>query len=75
MMFHQANNLFFGKKADGSIRILKFVSSPDVWPFADWVYSAQTVFDVSIPAAQWNNIQASLECGEEQIVDFHQGNL
>ena len=46
-MFHWRNNIYFGRKADGSVRILAFSVQPAEWPQADDPPSvlANTYFD------------------------------
>ena len=59
-MLHQANSLFFGRNADGSIRILKLNQPPADWPKIGWSYPQETVLDVNIPPRQWASIVDSL---------------
>lgn len=67
-VFHERNNLFFGRKADGSVRILKFNSKRPAnaeWPQVDKEYS-DAEFDVTIPGHGWCSVIASVSAlGEE----------
>lgn len=79
-MFHWQDNIFFGRKADGSVRILKFKKVVKDWPKADETYlDAEVEIDLTIPADHWGSIVASVShAGEEdrrwyQAMEFHNG--
>lgn len=60
-VFHWKDNLFFGRKADGSVRVLKFDLHPADWPRADEPGTpAPTMLDLTIPAAEWASIVSSV---------------
>lgn len=76
-MFHWCENMFFGRKQDGSVRILKFGSSMNAteWPKAEGHYP-DAIFDVTIDQHSWCSIISSVsKRGEaslwEQAKDFH----
>lgn len=73
-MFHWTDNLFFGRRADGSVRVLKFKNSPAEWPQSDFDYktpggfagdAADVLLDVIIPSDEWCSIIASVSAGGE----------
>ena len=72
-MFHWRNNIYFGRKADGSVRILAFSVQPAEWPQADDPPSvlANTYFDVSVDADSWESIIASVSAGGELFNRFY----
>ena len=80
-MFHQQNNLFFGRTKDGSVRILKLKEPPPEWPKIHFKYPETTILDVTIPAEHWASIVASVSSGGEEngrwynALDFHKGEL
>jgi hypothetical protein len=81
-MFHWTNNLFFGRRSDKSVRILKFRAVPSIWPAADNEYSNDaTDLDVTIPANEWASIVASVSYAGEsdgrwnQALEFHNGKI
>lgn len=76
-MYHQRDNLFFGRRMkDGAVRILKFSSPPKESPHVDGVYP-DAVLDVVIPQTEWASAVACVSHGDEtdgrfQIaLDFH----
>lgn len=82
-MFHVRDNLFFGRRADGSVRVLKFSLSPkDGWqgefPRVE-DQNAAALLDITIDADSWGSIVASVSArGEEHgrwymAMDFHNG--
>jgi len=77
-MFHQADNLFFGRTASGAVRILKFTKPPADWPLAKGTYEDAAI-DIIIPMEHWASIVASVSAlGEEGLrfykaLDFHNG--
>lgn len=79
-MFHWQNGIYFGRRKDGSVRILKFEAFKHDWPDADGEYT-EAVMDLTIPANHWGSIVASVShAGEEggrwyQAMDFHNGTL
>jgi len=79
-MFHQADNLFFGRLPDGSVRILKFAANPANWPTVDGVYP-DAVLDATISDGHWGSIVASVSARGEQhgrwyhAMDFHHGRV
>lgn len=78
MMFHNTDNLYFGRLPDGKVRILKLPATPVEWPKADGVYP-DALFDATIDSDSWGSIVASVSAkGEEggrwyQAMDFHHG--
>lgn len=80
-MFHQANNLFFGRTKDGDVRILKLNEPPQEWPKMGYSFPENTILDVTIPADHWASIVASVSSGGEEngrwynAIDFHKGKL
>jgi hypothetical protein len=79
-MFHWTENLFFGRKSDGAVRLLKFERTPDRWPEVEKAADprAGVLLDVSIPAAEWASITSSVShAGEatnyQHAVDLHNG--
>lgn len=74
-MFHQRDNLFFGRLPDGNVRIVKFSGPPHVmwWhnenactvptdhPRADGEFrSVQVILDVQISSNEWASIVSSV---------------
>ena len=72
-MFHQVDNLFFGRLPDGSVRILKFSEPPQYPPLADAPRPEPTdaVFDVTIPVDHWCSIIASVSKASETSGRFY----
>lgn len=71
-MFHIADNLFFGRLADGSVRVLKFKAPPKIWPQADRYYEPATlILDQTIPAPSWGSVVASVSLGGEENGRFY----
>lgn len=74
-MFHWQKNIFFGRRADGSVRILAFRSPPADFPDVEGEHDA--AFDETIPVDQWASIIASVSAGSEidnrfyAAKDFH----
>lgn len=65
-MFHWNNNLYFGRKSDGSVRVLKFKGTPSEWPKVDREYEVPELeLDVTIPPNEWASIVASCSAGGE----------
>lgn len=59
-MFHWKDDLYFGRKADGSVRIIKLPPGPSAaWPRVEWPLP-NAVLDVMIPAAEWCSIITSV---------------
>lgn len=77
-MFHWQDNTFFGRREDGSVRILRFNNLPTNWPDADGEYPSAEI-DLTISDNHWGSIVASVShAGEEsgrwfQAMDFHNG--
>jgi hypothetical protein len=80
-MFHWQNETYFGRRKDGSVRILKFPQQwtfRDGWPDADGLHEGALI-DLTIPANHWGSIVASVShAGEEdgrwyQAMEFHNG--
>mgnify|MGYP001566258056 CR=1 FL=1 len=77
-MFHVKDNLFFGRRLDGSVRVLKFALPPHEYPLADGENSAAT-FDITIDTGSWGSVVSSVSAkGEEdgrwyEAMDFHAG--
>jgi hypothetical protein len=80
-MLHWQNETYFGRRQDGSVRILKFAQpmiSGDDWPDADGVYEGAEI-DLTILDDHWGSIVASVShAGEEnrrwyQAMEFHNG--
>ncbi len=82
-MFHVADHLFFGRMADGGVRILKYSSAPISFPTADQSRDKPNewhpVLDARIPASVWASIVASVSAKGENdgrffiAQDFHAG--
>lgn len=78
-MFHVKNNLFFGRTADGSVRVLQFAAPPRGWPKADDPPSDAATFDITIDSSTWCSVVATVSTrGEEHgrfymAEDFHNG--
>lgn len=79
-MFHWTDNLYFGRRADGSVRIIKLATTPADFPKADEDSTpAPALLDVTIPAAEWASIivavSATGESGEKyrRAVELHAG--
>lgn len=77
-MFHESENLFFGRRQDGSVRVLKFAKPPQDFPMADAPYPyPDAVFDQIIDAPGWASIVCSVsrdgETGErwDAAQNFH----
>lgn len=71
-MFHWQNELFFGRRVDGSVRILKLPAVPswEQWPKADDEYP-EALFDQTIDADSWASIVASVSAGGELFNRFY----
>lgn len=77
-MFHQANNLFFGRRHDGSVRILKLNHPLPEWPRINWVYPGETILDVTISPDQWASlVQCVSPTGNPSYenIDYTKGTL
>lgn len=60
-MFHWTDNLFFGRRQDGSVRVLKFGSDwRGGFPAADAPAYPDAVIDKIVPAAEWASITSSV---------------
>lgn len=62
-MFHERDNTYFGRLADGSVRIIKFKSPapPNFSPKAEGVYDACLVeFDHVVSPSAWASICAAV---------------
>lgn len=64
-MFHYRDNLFFGRKTSGAVRIVKFTTPPNEWPHADSEYIVDVLFDVTIDNDSWPSIVSSVSAGGE----------
>lgn len=66
-MFHYKDNIFFGRKADGSVRIVAFNKPPATWPNVDTVYDVEAYarFDVTIDPDSWASIVSTVSLGNE----------
>ena len=77
-MFHYGNNLFFGRRADDSVRIVQLRETQQEYPSADATLEG-TLFDVTVDADSWGSIISSVSAkGEEsgrwyEAMDFHHG--
>lgn len=77
-MFHNTDNLYFGRLPDGKVRILKLPSTPSEWPKADGQYP-DALFDVTIDDGHWGSIVTSVSAKGEadgrwyKAMDFHHG--
>lgn len=63
-MFHLKDNHYFGRKLDGSVRILRFSADatkfpPGEWPDADEPYP-EALFDLTVEPDGWASIVASV---------------
>jgi hypothetical protein len=71
-MYHLMNNLYFGRLADGKVRLLKLATTPDAFPAVD-------ALDVVIDDGHWGSVVAAVSKGGEengrwyQAMDFHHG--
>lgn len=81
-MFHWQENIFFGRKNDGSVRVIEFKHTPDQFPSAEKLYPAEELwFDCTIPPMVWASIVASVARGGEtaetfnQALSLHEGDL
>jgi hypothetical protein len=87
MMFHWQDNVFFGRRKDGSVRVLKFnqeqwawIKSEINWPDVEGEYPSAEI-DLTIPDNHWGSIVASVShAGEEdgrwyEAMEFHNGKL
>lgn len=79
-MFHWKNEIFFGRRENGDVRIIKFKEHPIDWPDPEKIYHSSDVdFDQTIPANSWGSIVASVSLlGEEggrwyEAMNFHNG--
>jgi len=79
-MFHWQNNIYFGRRKNGSVRMIKFKQNQADWPNAELVHpTEETDFDLIIPDNHWGSIVASVShAGEEdrrwyQAMEFHNG--
>lgn len=75
-MFHWTDGFYFGRRADGDVRVLKFERSPAEWPKADAPTYPDATIDKVIPAAEWASITSSVsKSGEstnyQAAVDLH----
>lgn len=68
-MYHQNDNLFFGRLEDGSVRILKLSHRPPHWPLSTdppHVHAKLVQFDATIPHTMWASVIAGVSAmGEE----------
>jgi hypothetical protein len=84
-MFHWQDNIFFGRRKDGSVRVLKFnqeqwdwIKSESNWPDVEGEYPSVEI-DLTIPDNHWGSIVASVShAGEEngrwyEAMEFHNG--
>jgi hypothetical protein len=69
-MYHDKNNLFIGRRADGSVRILKFESNPEEWPQADGEYP-DAALDATIDPFAWASVVSSVSAGGENHERYH----
>lgn len=81
-MLHYQENLFFGRKNDGSVRVLEFKHTPEEFPSPEKLYPADELwFDCTIPPMVWASIVASVAKGGETTASFnfalslHQGEV
>lgn len=71
-MFHESNNLFFGRMTDGSVRVIKFKAPPPQWPSITAQYQPQLVeFDQTIPAPAWASLIATVSLQGEADGRFY----
>lgn len=75
-MIHWKENIFFGRREDGSVRILAFTSPPKFFPVADAIYdttdaSFSVCFDKTIDADSWASIVSSVSKGGEANGRFY----
>lgn len=67
-MFHWRDNLYFGRRADGSVRVLKFSVLPSHYqPRADDGHYERALLDVTIPAAEWASIVACVAASGDAV--------
>lgn len=62
-MLHVANNLFFSRTADGSIRVIKLSRTPEEWPKQGYFFPDDTLVDMLISEAQWARLVTALRIG------------
>ena len=71
-MFHYKESLYFGRKKDGSVRMVKFPSSQEKWPNADAErYELKPEFDIVIDTNAWASIVSSVSVGGEDNGRFY----
>lgn len=61
-MYHWRDNLFFGRKMDGSVRIVRVPQAfaAGEWPNINELHVQPTDIDLTIPANEWSSIIASV---------------
>jgi hypothetical protein len=81
-MFHWQNEIFFGRRENGDVRVIKFMKPPVEWPDAEREYKlSEAQFDFTIPADSWGSIVASVShLGEQdrrwfKAMEFHNEHL
>ena len=70
-MFHQADNLFFGRMVNGDVRMMKFEQTPCEYPTADMQGPTGALLDIVIPANHWGSIVASVSQDGEGRLRWH----
>lgn len=71
-MFHWKENIFFGRKADGDVRVIAFKSPPPFPPDPHTDYpSMLTRIDLTIDAGSWASIVSSVSAQGENNMRFY----
>lgn len=72
-MFHWQDNVFFGRKHDGSVKILRLAKPPEDWhgwPAADTEHP-DALLEIVVDADSWASIIASVSAGGEIFNRFY----
>jgi hypothetical protein len=70
-MFHYQNNLYFGRAADGRIRMLKFAETLPAWPDVNDDHGS-AIYDVSFDDSSFASIVASVSARGETGETFEE---
>jgi len=72
-MFHAGNNVFFGRLANGDVRVLRFSSTPATWPAVNRYYSKEDGCNTEIvlPSGVWASVVASVSLQGEGSERFY----
>lgn len=69
-MFHAFDNLFFGRRSDGTVRILKLPSSPPSPPDVEASHPS-ALADFDVPPTTWSSIMAAVSLRGEAEGRFY----